>query len=315
MNAVLEYLISIILTIETVFSLTPNLFGTVKSYSPEEDGVILNCAVVSDTHADRNTFRDRTDILRKAYAGINESTEKIDVLLNIGDITNSGVRQDYRTQKRIEKKYIRAANTVACMGNHDSWNESSDPDYDEAAKQFLKYLKHNKIKSDKVYYSTVIDGYYFICLGTEKLDLHEELPLYSEEQLEWFDSKLTEAEKSGLPIFVLCHRPVAGRNGMSTSLLPMAVDEILQSHSDYDKPILFFSGHCHTFSPDNFDSENNIHYINLPSLEYNDDTEYQVTDKGGMGLTMEVYADKIIIKSRNFITDSWIDGYRYEIDF
>ncbi|MCQ2485150.1 MAG: metallophosphoesterase [Clostridia bacterium] len=315
MNAVLEYLLSIILTIETCLSLVPNFLGAVTSYGPEEDGIILNCAVVSDTHADRNLFRDRSDILRNAYAGINESSERIDVLLNIGDITNSGVRQDYRTQKRLEKKYIRAKYTVACIGNHDSWHESADPDYDEAARLFLKYIRSKGIKSDKVYYSTVIDGYYFICLGTEKLDLHEELPLYSDEQLEWFDEQLTAAEKSGLPIFVLCHRQIAGRNGMTSSLLPAAVDEILQSHSDYDKPILFFSGHCHTFAPENFDSENNIYYINLPSLEYNDETVNEVTDKGGMGLTMEVYSDKIILKARNFITDSFIDGYRYEIDF
>lgn len=315
MNLIIEYVLSILITLQAVFSLAPNILGTVTTYGPEEDGIILNCAVVSDTHADTNYFRDRSDILRKAYAGINESIEKIDVLLNIGDITNSGTSKDYLTQNLLQRFYIQAANTVACMGNHDSWNGSAEPDYEQAKKNFLLYVKRNGIETDKVYYSTVIDGYYFICLGTEKLDLHEELPLYSEEQLEWFDAQLTEAEKSGLPIFVLCHRPIAGRNGMNTSLLPMAVDEILQSHSDYEKPILFFSGHCHTFAPENFDSENNIHYINLPSLEYNDETEYECNEHGGMGLTMEVYSDKIILKSRNFITDSFIDGYRYEIDF
>lgn len=315
MNAVTEFILSIIITIETVFSLIPNCFGTVTSYKPEEDGIILNCAIVSDTHADTNIFRDRTNKLRIAYAGINESSEDIDVLLNIGDITNSGTRKDYRTQKQLERRYIKAKHTVACLGNHDSWNGSADPDYDKAAKLFLKYLKKNKIKSDTVYYSAVIDGYYFICLATEGLDLHEIEPIYSDAQLEWFDKTLTEAEKSGLPIFVLSHMPINGHNGISSSRLPAKAGEILKNHSSYDKPILFFSGHYHDFSKNIVDSEDGIYYINLPSLEYNDETENECNDNGGMGMTMEVYGDKIILKARNFIKDTFIDGYRFEIDF
>ncbi len=315
MNAIIEYILSIFLTIETIFSLAPNIFGNVQSYSPEESGIILNCAVISDTHADRNIFRDRTDILRRTYAGIGESSEDIDVLLNIGDITNSGVWQDYRTQKRIEKKYIKAHNTVACMGNHDSWNESADPDYPEAKKQFLKYIGSHGIESEEVYYSTVINGYHFICLGTESLDLHEALPTYSEAQLNWFENELNEAEKSGLPIFVLCHKPLKGHNGINSSGVPDSVDAILQSHSAYSKPIFFFSGHYHDFSPSIYDRQNNVIYVNMPSTEYNDETENECNDNGGMGLAMEIYGNKVILKARNFIKDKWIDGYRLEVDF
>ncbi len=316
MKAVLSYIISVFLTIETIFSLVPNLFGKVTTYAPEESGIILNCAVVSDTHADRNIFRDRTDRLRRAYAGINESGEKINVLLNIGDITNSGTRQDYRTQKRLEKVYLKAENYVPCLGNHDSWNESADPDYEEAKKLFLDYLKTKGIVSEKVYYSTVIDGYHFICLGTESLDLHEALPVYSDEQMQWFDSELQEAVKSGLPVFVLSHKPVSGHNGIENSEgLPGTVDEIMQKYASAENPVVFFSGHCHSFSSDIFDSENNVYYVNMPSTEYNDETENECNDNGGMGLAMEVYEKKIILKARNFITDKWIDGYRFEIDF
>ena len=315
MNAVIEYILSIVITLETFFSLTPNLLGNVTSYTPENEGVLLNCAIVSDTHADTNIFRDRTNKLRIAYAGINESSEDIDVLLNIGDITNSGTRKDYRTQKQLERRYIKAKHIVACMGNHDSWNESADPDYDEAVRLFLNYLKKKDINADKVYYSTVIKGYHFICLATESLDLHENTPVYSDTQLEWLDSELTKAEESGLPVFVLSHMPVNGHNGISSSALPARVGEILESHSAYGKPILFFSGHYHDFTPNIFDSEGNVYYINLPSLEYNDDTEYDCNDKGGQGLTMEVYENRIILKARNFITDKWADGYRLEIDF
>lgn len=315
MEAVISYITSIFVTVSVIFSLIPNIFGAVKTYSPEESGVILNCAVVSDTHADNNSFRDRTNILRNTYAGIGENTEKIDVLLNIGDITNSGSVREYLNERRLEAVYIRPEHSVACMGNHDSWNGSADPHYDVAAKLFLIHLKKNGIESDKVYYSTVIDGYHFICLATESLDLHENLPTYSEEQLNWLDNELTKAEKSGLPVFVLSHKPLAGRNGATTSVAAAGIDEILQSHSSENAPILFFSGHYHTFGPSNYESENNVYYLNLPSTEYNDETVGECNDNGGMGLTMEVYESKIIINSRNFIKDKNIDGYRLEIDF
>lgn len=315
MEAVISYITSIFVTISVIFSLIPNIFGTVKTYSPEESGIILNCAVVSDTHADNNSFRDRTNILRKAYSGIAESTEEIDVLLNIGDITNSGDTREYWNERRLESVYIKPRHMVACMGNHDSWHGSADPDYEKATELFLKHLKNNGIETDRVYYSTVIDGYYFICLATETLDLHENQPTYSDEQLNWLDGELTKAEKSGLPVFVLSHKPIDGRNGMTSSVIPAKVDEILQKHASTEAPILFFSGHHHTFAPSDYESENNVYYFNLPSMEYNDETVGECNDNGGMGLTMEVYESKIIINSRNFIKDKNIDGYRLEIDF
>lgn len=315
MDRIIEIIVSLFLTINTIFSLVPDLAGRVKTYAPESDNVILNCAVVSDTHADSNPLRDRTNTLRKTYAGIRRCSRDIDVLLNVGDITNSGVKGDYATEKRLEKSYIKAHNTVACLGNHDSWNGSADPDYEKAVDNFLGYLENNGINSDKVYYSVVIKGYHFICLATEALDLHECTPVYSEEQLKWFDTELTEAEKSGLPIFVLSHRPLNGYNGISDSLLPGEVNEILHRHSSYGKPILFFSGHCHTFSPEIINRDGNIFSINLPSTEYNDETEYECNDKGGLGLSMEVYENSIVLRVRNYQTDKWIDVYRFEVNF
>lgn len=314
MEAVISFLMSVVLTVQTVFALLP-VGAKGDLYSPEGENVILNCAVVSDTHADSNALRDRTNILRRAFAGIGGCSEKIDVLLNIGDITNSGVNMEYHNLKRLERVYLKAENIVACLGNHDSWHESADPDYEAAAKLFKKYLKHNGIESNEVYYSTVIDGYHFICLGTECFDHDENLPLYSRTQLDWFEAELTESEKSGLPVFVLSHIPVSGRNGISGTTLPAEVDAILRSHSSYDKPILFFSGHYHDFTPDIFEQDGNICYINMPSLEYNDETEYECNDKGGEGMTMEVYENKIVLRARNFISNEWTDGYRFEVDF
>lgn len=314
MNAVIAYIVSIFITLQTIFSLLPQMSKV--TYSPAHDNVILNCAVVSDTHADNNSFRDRTNILRRAYTGIGNSSEPIDVLLNAGDITNSGDTREYWNEERLEDVYIKPAHTVACLGNHDSWNGSADPHYDKALSLFYGYLKTRGIQTDKPYYATVIEGYYFICLGTESLDLHEAAPIYSEAQLQWFDDTLTKAEQSNLPIFVLTHKPIEGHHGITgDSVTSAAFDGVLQGHSSYAKPILVFSGHHHTFGKQNYESQGNIYYFNLPSMEYNDETEGKCNDKGGMGLTMEVYENEIIIRSRNFIKDKNIDGYELVISF
>jgi 3',5'-cyclic AMP phosphodiesterase CpdA len=308
-------LTSIILTISTILSLIPDIIGAVKTYSPEKDGLKMNCVIVSDTHADADAFRDRTDILRNAFAGISECTADIDALLNIGDITNSGSASEYSNLKRLVDVYLRPSAVVACLGNHDSWNGSENPDYPEAKRLFLDYLGHYGIQSEEVYYSTVIKGYHFICLGTEGADHDEIRPVYSDKQLDWFDSELTKAEKSNLPVFVLCHRPLDGHNGWSGSEVPDRVDEILKAHSSYSKPIIFLSGHWHHFTPDCFERDGNICYLNLPSTEYNDETEYECNDNGGMGFTMELYENEVIFRARNFITDKWVDKYVFSIEF
>ncbi len=313
MNTVISYLLSVIVTLQTIFSLLPQLNKV--TYEPARDDVILNCAVVSDTHADNNSFRDRTNILRRAYTGIGSSSKPIDVLLNAGDITNSGSRREYTNEKRLEDFYMKPKHTVACLGNHDSWNGSADPHYDVALTLFYKYLNSRGIQTDKPYYSTVVEGYTFICLATESLDLHEALPTYSEEQVRWFDGELTKAEKSGLPIFVLTHKPIEGSHGYTDSCASPAFNTVLQNHAGYTKPIIVFSGHYHNLSKQSIDNRGNVYYINLPSLEYNDETENECNDCGGTGVAMEVYDDQIILRFRNFIKDIYIDGYELIIDF
>lgn len=316
MSAVTEILTSVLLTAATLFNLFPCMLGLgPKTYSPEEEGVKLNCAIVSDTHADGNPVRDRTNILRNTYAGIGRGTAKTDVLINAGDITNSGTAKEYRCMNRLIKTYVRPEYNVSCFGNHDSWHESADPDYGEAVRLFLKYLKKYGTDTDRVYYSKIIDGYYFICTGTESLDLDENAPTFSPEQLSWLDACLSEAVENGKPVFVLCHKPFRGYNGITYNYGTDGIRDIILKYKNSSVPVFVFSGHCHDFTPKCFESDGTVYFLNLPSTEYNDETEYECTELGGMGFVMEVYGHKVILRARNFIKDKFIDGYRFEVDF
>lgn len=308
-----DRIVASFLTLVTIINILPGMITGKTTYGPCEDDIILNCAVVSDTHADGNPVRDRSDILRQSYAGISRCSKKTDVVLNIGDVTNSGSRLEYKYCKRIMKTYLNSDTFIACMGNHDSWNGSADPDYEAAKKLFIDFINSYGNEAKNVYYCRIIKGYHFICIGTESLDIDGQPPVYSEAQIKWFEDEIIKAEKSGKPVFVLSHRPLNGRNGINSSgVIPQKFDEIMQAHST-TVPILFFSGHCHTFSNNLYEKSGNVHYFNLPSTEYNDETIGGPNDKGGMGLTMEVYEDKIIINARNFIKDKNIEGFSYEI--
>ena len=89
----------------------------------------------------------------------------------------------------------------------------------------------------------------------------------------------------------------------------------MQANANAEALIILFSGYCHTFGKSLYENEENVYYFNLPSTEYNDETEDKITGCGGMGLTMEIYKEIIIIKARNFIKDKFFDGYRYGINF
>lgn len=311
MELVIDYIRSVFSTLCVICMLLPKISGLVKpTWSPENSEAVLNCVVVSDTHLDGNLFRDRNDKLRRIYTDISLCERKVDVLLNVGDMTNSGVDREYRNIRRLER-YLKVDHTVVCLGNHDSWYGSDTLDYPSALANFTGYLAKKGIDTQKAYYSTEINGYHFICLATEASDHDEILPVYSEKQLDWFDRELSSAVDSGLPVFVLSHLAAAGKNGITSSNLPERVNEILLSHAGSAAPILFFSGHHHTFSPSILENEGSIYYINMPSTQYND--EFGDDENGGLGMTMEVCRNSITLRVRNFITETFPEGYRFEI--
>lgn len=312
MENVISLIRSVFITLGVIAQLLPCRFGlTQNKWSPENEDAVLNCVIFSDTHTDGDPFRDRNDKLRKVYTGASSCTAPIDVVLNVGDLTNSGTAKDYRNVRNFDF-WMKAENTVVCLGNHDSWNGSDTLDYDTALKNFTNYLAKHDIKTKTAYYAKAVKGVYFICLATERCDHDELTPVYSETQLNWFDETLTEAEKSGMPVFVLSHIPLSGKNGIGRTTLPDEVHDVLLAHSDYEKPILFFSGHYHDFSRNILENEKNFYYINMPSTQYNDEFGSE-DERGGLGMTAELCGNKLILRVRNFITGTFVDGYRFEI--
>ena len=308
-----ETILAVIITLNTIFSLLPGMMPTSKCYEAESpDDVLLNAVIAADLHTDAQASRDRTNILRKAFVGISKDKTDLDAVIFAGDNTNCGDEAEYANLRRLTSVYLKTDRIIPAMGNHDSWHHSDDPDYEKAEELFQDYCAHCGIDTDKNYYSTAVNGFYFIVLGTETI-MHNGSRI-SDVQAEWFDKTLGEACESGKPIFIICHQTLAGHNGIrsddddagSIGKDSAKIEAILNKHAaDSDNPIFFFSGHLHVLNDSTHEKNGNIHYVTLPSLEY--------TYGGGLGFVLEVYSDKVLLRCRNFITDCYVDHYEYSI--
>ena len=278
-----------------------------------EDGD-LRAVFAADLHTDADPHRDRTDVLRRAFAGIRRDGNT-DLLALCGDITNCGDEKEYALLRRLQRAYLGEIRVLPQIGNHDSWHHSDDPNYPLAERLFLQFCRDCGLLTDKNYYYATVKGFPFVVTGTQAL-CHNKPTLYRD-QLEWLDAVLGKAVRTGKPVFVLSHQPPQGRNGVTLELheagmgdCSAEVDALLLKHAETAKaPILFFSGHIHWLRPECIEkARDNLYYINLPSLEYGGKGEDDGCPPGTAAL-VTVTGDTVTVTMRDFIQGKDIPGY------
>lgn len=292
---------------------------------PLYNDIILNCTIVSDTHIDEKhpfpwlpKWR-----LRQVLRDAKNSICPVDVLLTVGDTTSRGSTANWEmTKECFDKVPDSAKKIILPMGNHDTWN---DDGFDAALKNYLKYYEIIcKDKLTKPYFSYIIKGYYFIFLGTDS-DSGCEAAL-SDEQMEWFKLEMQKASERDKPIFVFCHQSLNQKHG-----LPVTWDKDEDYENLWDggigersdeiekvlkscKNVYYFSGHSHMglcgekslkekgFA--SFEKEENLNLINLPSLACGN--HHGENKSFCVGVQLEVYKNKVVIRPRSFKKRSWI---------
>lgn len=277
-----------------VMMISPFSKGDGVAYQAERpDELITSFVVASDIHVETNypqSYQNLSDVLFGIKAG-----EDIDAVVYTGDnVMNGQVLEDFLFYSAI-RAVKPAENNIVLAGNHDFGNGSGD--YESLRKKFLfnnAFYLCNNIKND--YYYEVINGCYMIVLTSEDPTTWE---FYmSEEQFEWLEDTLKEAQAADAPVFVFNHFPLRYLKNSDPSRLADLLKE-------YDAQ-LFIHGHIHNdMGTDNFYNSYGIDCINLPRIT--ETTEYEAGD----GIVVEVYADEIVVRGRNFIKGEWIDGLRY----
>lgn len=281
-------------------------FGCKKK---KDDGVLFSAALTADWHVDGDTYRGRNNMIREGLVGIN-CYKKFDAIFIAGDITNSGHEIEYVNLEHYLEKYNRVERVVPEMGNHDTRATSVDNYYNEGLEAYNGFCKYCGIEKDekKPYFALDLNGYRVISMASEGIPNNDQAEI-SDEQLEWLETELKNAAQNKKPVFLLNHQPPTGINGAfeggSVGESSEKIGKILGENSSSDVPVIYISGHMHVMRECGFENpKEGLYYLNLTTFLY----------CRGIGFSMDVYADRIILEGCNFVTGEKLDGYRYEIN-
>lgn len=306
------FFISVLIALTSAFSFIPRQiwFGSEKYEAADSESMILNAALISDTHSDSSFFHDRSKIMRRVFCGVSQTDDIPDVLVMAGDISNASDPKEYRMLEWSMENFNKIGTVLPAAGNHDVRARDT---YAEACGYFCDFARFCGIETDKTYYSADVNGFKFIILGSEdKLSLEADI---SDAQLQWLEAQLIEGMKTNKPVFIVCHQPLYDSNNVrfdpdaeknyGVGSQSGRIEEILEKYvPDYGYPVFFINGHLHhDFNDYTVDGDfcKNLYCITLPSASK--------TGEGGLGMALEVYPDKILLRGRNYITAEWINEY------
>lgn len=323
-----KYTLVISMLFTNIFSVTTgNHAEKIKDYMA---GCKLSFAAVSDVH-----FRDNAIweyLLDLGLDDMAKAQDRLDALVFDGDNTNLGSDAEYARFAKTVGGFDVTDNLFITQGNHDGWCGSWDGDVrspEESIGRFCEYTgKICGTKTDTMYYSKVINGYYFIVLGSEGNSTSANL---SGAQLTWFASEMENASATGLPIFVFLHQPINGTHGLPYNWdmkeadfdkggVGSESDAVLGIISKY-KNVFYISGHIHAgFANEDtgacyvsVEKHEGYTLINLPSYA-NPDLIHGGCKKMGTGYVIEAYNNKIVLRARNFMTGTWLTEYNEVIE-
>lgn len=304
-----------------VFSIFISMFlfitiGTTpgEKYEPiDKDNLKLSAVLLSDIHMEGNNT-DRWNMIGTLLRNVYQTNTKPDVVAFAGDNTMNGQDVEWFDFYGFVNRFITKSKIVVAFGNHDFGNTDDQDTYNKLSKRSISaYNGYANGHTNKVYYSTEVNGYKFIVLGSEQ-NAKDTVSMISDTQIEWLKGQLKEAEAKGLPAFVINHNMLDGKNGPSSSYYKnivnntKGIDEALKS---VNTKVLYVSGHAHMpLYGDSKYTEENVTYINIPCATANGSIWNKPSANDyGVGCVVEVYENTMHLRFRCFGNSTWVEGY------
>lgn len=329
-STILKALISVILAVSSLIAPSVTEDATKSNEPLNAEKIQLSFAAISDFHMRQETddeFTYSTILANLILSDFDKAEVKPDALVVAGDITDHGEEAEWKQLQAHFEQYDIAKRILFANGNHDTWTEDSGKKtFKNLFIEYNEKIAGNKIS--KVYYSTKLNGYYFIFLGSEK----EMTPAYfSQKQLTWLESEMKKAAKTNKPIFVISHWPLNKTHGLPVTWGDEEYTDLtggIGEQSNKVKKILnkyenvfYITGHIHNgFSNEktekitgyqSIEKSGNITLVNLPSVSFGTKRGYMLP---GTGYNVEVYKTKVIFRARNHATGCWLPDYDYRIN-
>ena len=266
----------------------------------EPDACVLNFSILSDSHIEGNNFT-RYRVFNNALQNVEKNRSGTDAIVFLGDNTMNGNLGESILFHGTTALLLKNETVLPVLGNHDVGNGQGD--YQKLQNRWYTYTKAFFGRElEHPYYHEVIDGCYFIVLGTEAQTVNT--IQVSETQLQWLQSVLDKAAASGKPAFVFLHHPVRSavdETGRRTTRL----NEILTAYNR-EHDLFVFVGHTHR--PLNLDSFDNYGFPEtyLPCLtKLYGEKDNEPHDDTGVGLEVELYKNEIVLRGRDFYRGKW----------
>lgn len=289
---------------------------------PLNKDVRIIAAITSDMHMDTNSNQNsrRMKTVKKVLTDLEKSPIAFDAFIVNGDITSRGNKENWECVRKCFWRMHPAKRILLSMGNHDTWN---DEGFKAALERFLDNTKNLSSENRKrAYFTEIIHGYYFIFLGGTKDGHDEDCVHLGREELKWFREQMEEASRGGKPIFVFCHQSINGHHGLPKTWsehedpsrgkeiggIGSESDDVEKILTDY-RNVFYFSGHSHMGlcgekslkhkGYASFEKHDGVNYINTPCLTR--PNHHGETDETGIGMVLEIYSDRVVIRPRNFV--------------
>ncbi len=332
-STALYELMAIIMSILALFGgiATPSTDDTLKTKDPS---TVLDFVVTGDTQVS-NIMPEREANLIAFSKDMMNSGIELDAFIVAGDVTENGFQEEFdRIYDSINGFNVR--NYIMCTGNHDlrlnEYNQGTARFFD-----FMNKLNNGQNPQNSTHYKYMIDGYTFLVLGSDEWRLVD--AYISDAQLQWLNIELKEATKTGRPVFVISHYPLAESHGLPgtwgssnsddvygslptyvantdpdlTGSIGKQTNEVYEIINDY-KNVFFITGHLHTgFGKNTYqtiDEANNVQGINVPSVGINNkDGSY---NNPATGLYVEVTPTKVIFYARDFAEGKFLTTSEFE---
>lgn len=294
--------IRILATVVSFFMLLGVGFGGGREHDVKSpDDCALNFAVLSDAHIEGNNFT-RYKVFAKCLRDVMKNRSGCDAVVFLGDNTMNGNRTENMLFHGTAAQVLKGQKVLPVLGNHDIGN--GEGDYEELQSRWYTYTNAFFDKQlTTPYYCDVIDGYYFIVLGTEA---HTSNTMtLSNAQLAWLREVLEEAARSGKPTFVFSHHPERA-SYLEDPSYPDTLTGLLTAFAQTND-LFYFSGHTHrTLTSSSVNCYYNFPEISLPCLTtLSGEKDNVITERTGCGVEVEVYQNEVVIRGRNFYTGEW----------
>ena len=261
----------------------------------------LNFAVLSDSHIEGNNFT-RYKVFARCLKDVRRNQSGLDAVVFLGDNTMNGNSTESMFFHGTVSLLLKGQKVLPVLGNHDIGN--GEGDYEKLQNRWYAYTEAFFDKKLTVpYYYEVIDGYYFIILGTEEHTSNS--MTLTDDQLEWLRYTLEDADRSGKPVFVFSHHPERASYRADPDY-EYSLTDILTAYAE-DHDLFYFSGHTHrTLTRSSFQTYYNFPETSLPCLtRLTGEKDNVIMDETGTGVEVEVYGNEVVIRGRNFYQGEW----------